>query len=605
VEQGSVLGNEWQGGPATDAERLLWSEYAFLLRHGIGEDVLWSAIAAATHTGTAPHLLLIAKGRLGISSYLASLQAEIDQQARSHPPSLSTEALDGISARPGAVMAAALQIRARGAAPLLMSQAQLDWWEPQAQRAERVQRAAYALMERTPEYSAATRFASWQIVLAAAAVGLPIGGVLVKPDAAIPVLAGLATLPFVLIVGLRLILLLVALPPRRRRPKPPRLNDAELPVYSILVPLYGEAHVLPGLVESLSRLDYPPARLDVLLLLEEVDHETQAAARALGLPAQFRIVVVPDVQPRTKPKALNYGLALARGAFVVVYDAEDDPEPDQLRLALAEFRRRPRQLMCVQARLAMESPAPGFIERQFMLEYAALFDAMLPAIVKLGLPVPLGGTSNHFPRAVLDRLGGWDAHNVTEDADLGTRIARLGGKVAVLDSTTWEEPPGTLGVWMRQRTRWLKGFMMTWLVHMRRPLRLLRELGLSGFVGFNAFLGGIAFSALVHPLFVGYLLYAAVTGELLAPPETGLGISMLALAIFNLLFGYIGAMALAGLAAVRRGWLVLLPQILLMPFYWLLISAAAYRAAWQLLVNPYLWEKTPHTARRRATPRGR
>jgi cellulose synthase/poly-beta-1,6-N-acetylglucosamine synthase-like glycosyltransferase len=314
---------------------------------------------------------------------------------------------------------------------------------------------------------------------------------------------------------------------------------------------------------------------------------------------------VPDVQPRTKPKALNYGLALARGAFVVVYDAEDDPEPDQLRLALAEFRRRPRQLMCVQARLAMESPAPGFIERQFMLEYAALFDAMLPAIVKLGLPVPLGGTSNHFPRAVLDRLGGWDAHNVTEDADLGTRIARLGGKVAVLDSTTWEEPPGTLGVWMRQRTRWLKGFMMTWLVHMRRPLRLLRELGLSGFVGFNAFLGGIAFSALVHPLFVGYLLYAAVTGELLAPPETGLGISMLALAIFNLLFGYIGAMALAGLAAVRRGWLVLLPQILLMPFYWLLISAAAYRAAWQLLVNPYLWEKTPHTARRRATPRGR
>lgn len=582
-----------------DAALLLLSEYAFLLRSGLDEEILWPSIVVAMHTGTPPHLNLIAEGRLATSSYLALLQAEIDQQAHLHPRSLMTEALDGVSARPGDVMAAAHQIRARRAAPLLMSPDQLDWWEPRSRRAERAHQAANDLLERTPEFSAASRFASWQVVLATAAIGLPIGGLIVKPDTTIPVLAGLATLPFMLIVGLRLLLLMIALSPRVRRRVPPLPTDAELPIYSILVPLFREAEVLPDLIASLCRLDYPPAKLDILLILEEVDHETQAAARALALPGHFRIVVVPDVQPRTKPKALNYALDLARGAFVVVYDAEDDPEPDQLRRALAEFRHRPGQLMCLQARLAMESPSPGFLERQFMLEYAALFDVMLPAIVKLGLPVPLGGTSNHFPRATLDRLGGWDSYNVTEDADLGTRIARLGGKVAVLASTTWEEPPATLGVWMRQRTRWLKGFMMTWLVHMRSPARLLRELGFAGFLGFNAFLGGIVLSALVHPLFVGYLIYTAITGELYARPESSLGALILALALFILLFGYIGSMALAALGATRRGVLSLLPHVLLMPLYWLLISAAAYRAALQLVANPYLWEKTPHTARRR------
>lgn len=310
------------------------------------------------------------------------------------------------------------------------------------------------------------------------------------------------------------------------------------------------------------------------------------------------MLVVPDHPPRTKPKALNYALSLSRGSFVVIYDAEDDPEPDQLRRAQRAFADGPANLMCVQGRLAMYNQRPGWIARQFMLEYAALFDALLPALVRLRVPVPLGGTSNHFPRSALAALGGWDAYNVTEDADLGIRIARAGGRVAVLESTTYEEAPDRLSVWIPQRTRWMKGFMQTWLVHMRRPGRLLADLGPLGFIGFNVFLGGILLSALIHPIFVALLIFEAATGHFLEAPDSLLGGAMVWLALFNLVGGYLSGMAIAGLAVSRRGLVWLLPHLVAMPFYWLLISVAAYRAALQLITKPYLWEKTPHQARR-------
>ena len=360
---------------------------------------------------------------------------------------------------------------------------------------------------------------------------------------------------------------------------------------------------MPDLVAALLRLDYPAAKLDILLVVESVDQETQAALRAQALPPHMRVLVVPDVGPRTKPKALNYALRLARGVLVVVYDAEDEPEPDQLRRAQHAFQHGPPDLMCVQGRLALYNPRPGWLARQFMLEYAALFDMMLPALVALGLPVPLGGTSNHFPRATLEALGGWDAYNVTEDADLGIRIARAGGRIAVLDSTTFEEAPEQLGVWLRQRTRWLKGFMLTWLVHMRRPGRLLAQLGPIGFIGFNAFLGGTVLSALILPVFIVMLGLEVAAGGLLLPAETALGGALLWAAVFNLVGGFLSGMAIAGFAASRRGLLGLLPHLVVMPLYWVLISLAAYRAAAQLVTAPYLWEKTPHRARETRRPR--
>ncbi len=309
----------------------------------------------------------------------------------------------------------------------------------------------------------------------------------------------------------------------------------------------------------------------------------------------MRILVVPEGEPRTKPRALNYALELATGDYVTVYDAEDVPEPDQLLKALAVLRSNER-IGCVQSRLNIYNSADSWLTRQFTIEYTALFDCLLPALERLGLPVPLGGTSNHFPRAVLEAVGGWDPFNVTEDADLGMRLARAGLSVEVLASTTWEEAPRSYRVWRGQRTRWLKGWMQTYLVHMREPFRLARELGLRRFLGFQVLMGGLLLSALVHPWF--YLLAAldAAQGHLTVIPDAWPGRALWWLGLFNLVTGYATGVALGTVAVRARGQGALALHALLMPAYWLLISLAAYRALWQLAVAPYLWEKTEHGA---------
>jgi cellulose synthase/poly-beta-1,6-N-acetylglucosamine synthase-like glycosyltransferase len=378
-----------------------------------------------------------------------------------------------------------------------------------------------------------------------------------------------------------------------------RIPDHRLPVYSVLVPLYREAHMLPSLVAALRRLDYPAAKLDIKLILEAVDRRTIEAAYRLALPGNFEIVIVPDVAPRTKPKALNYALPLARGEYVVIYDAEDRPEPGQLREALRVFAEGPPNLAAVQARLNLYNASQNWLTRQFTVEYCALFDGLLPTLDRLALPIPLGGTSNHFRASALRWLMAWDAFNVTEDADLGVRLARAGYRCRVLRSTTYEEAPARLMCWLKQRTRWLKGYVQTWLVHMRAPRELWRQLGPRGFLGFQITVGGTILSALVHPWF--YLLASIEfgAGNLLARPESMLGWPFWLIAWFDLSAGYLASMALGLLAVRRRGYRSLLWQIPLMPLYWLLISAAAYRALWQFATAPFEWEKTEHGLGRR------
>jgi cellulose synthase/poly-beta-1,6-N-acetylglucosamine synthase-like glycosyltransferase len=280
---------------------------------------------------------------------------------------------------------------------------------------------------------------------------------------------------------------------------------------------------------------------------------------------------------------------------VVVYDAEDRPQPDQLRRALEAFRCGPPRLGCVQAQLNVYNPLDSWFTRQFTLEYSALFDSILPALVRLGLPVPLGGTSNHFRRETLAAAGAWDPFNVTEDADLGFRLARRGWRTAVLASTTWEEAPAGFRSWFRQRTRWLKGWMQTYLVHTREPWRLGAELGLGGALGFHALMGGLVLLALLHPLFYAILAYHAVSGQLLAPAQSQADAAIWAMAWVNLAAGYLTSIAAGVVSAWRRGhrhglaW-----SALTMPLCWLLASAAAYRALYQLATDPYLWEKTEH-----------
>jgi hypothetical protein len=338
-------------------------------------------------------------------------------------------------------------------------------------------------------------------------------------------------------------------------------------------------------------------RFEVLLILEEADTETRLAVGQIPLPAEFRLLIVPDLAPRTKPKALTYALGFATGDLIVVYDAEDAPAPQQLRSAVQAFVDGGPRVGCVQAMLAIDPNQRDWLSRHFAMEYAALFSGLLPVLAAWRLPIPLGGTSNHFPRAVLSASGAWDPYNVTEDADLGLRLARLGWQVVVIGSPTLEEAPGSLRAWFTQRTRWIKGYAQTYAVHMRRPVTLARETGGAGFVAIQAVLAGALVSALLHPWCYVLLAADAWTGDLLSASSNPWERALDSIAIFNLAGGFLGALALCAIAAARSGLRPSLWLIATIPVYWLLVSAAAYRAIWQLAVDPHRWEKTPHRNR--------
>ncbi len=379
-----------------------------------------------------------------------------------------------------------------------------------------------------------------------------------------------------------------------RTPNPSRnIPDDELPVYTVISALYKEAASVDGLLSAIERLDYPAEKLDVIIAVEADDSKTRAAIAARK--GRFPITVVPVAAagPRTKPKALNFALPFARGTFTVVYDAEDRPQPDQLRRAVNAFRAGDERLACVQARLCIDNTADSWLTRMFTAEYAGQFDVFLPGLAALGLPLPLGGSSNHFYTEKLREIRAWDPYNVTEDADLGMRLARFGYRSAMIDSTTYEEAPAYLGPWLRQRTRWFKGWMQTWLVHMRQPRRLLDDLGLPGFLTFQLVVGGNALAALVHPLFMAALIYFGAIKPIWAN-----GSSVTAILIWfyaaSVAAGYLASALLGWLGLVRRGLSAEAWILLLTPVHWLLLSLAAWRALYQLVVAPYAWEKTEH-----------
>ena len=366
-----------------------------------------------------------------------------------------------------------------------------------------------------------------------------------------------------------------------------RSQDHLLPVYSVLVPLYGEAGEVPGLVDALLQLDWPIERLEIKLVCEGDDLETVEAVRSRlrGVPPGLAdLVTVPPHHPRTKPKALNFALPLCSGEFVVVYDAEDRPDPLQLREAFARFYTSDLDLGCLQAPLTIHNARSGFLPMMFAAEYAGLFDGILPFLARHRAPIPLGGTSNHFRRMVLEAVGGWDAYNVTEDADLGLRLARYGYRIGVLRHPTYEEAPARFDIWVKQRTRWFKGWYQTWLVHMRQPVRLMRELGVKGSIVFHIMITGMIVSALIHP----FLLHLILVKFIAAFSH---GWSFL---IFDPLFFFDLTTVLLGyLAMARLAW-VTLPVRKLglvraglwgLPLYWLAISIAAWRALWQLFAD--------------------
>ena len=373
-------------------------------------------------------------------------------------------------------------------------------------------------------------------------------------------------------------------------------SDATLPVYTILVPIFREKAVLETLIQALLRLDYPSAKLDIKLIFEECDKETLEYAKYLRIPEHIECIVVPDSKPRTKPKALNYAMQFARGDYVVIYDAEDQPEPDQLRKAVTAFRLAPENVACMQARLSFYNAHENWLTKQFAIEYASLFNGLLPTLQSLDLPIPLGGTSNHFRMSVLRKIGVWDAFNVTEDADIGMRLYRNGYTCRVLNSITHEEATCSLKAWIPQRTRWLKGWIQTYAVHMRNPIKLYRQLGNRGFIGFQTMIGGFIASALIHPIFLSYLIGMVLIKAFTFQSMTfSINLEIFSLiSFFNLAFGYSSAMCLGAIIVRQSRMRRVTWSLLTMPFYWCFISLAAYRALFQFFRAPFLWEKTEH-----------
>jgi len=370
------------------------------------------------------------------------------------------------------------------------------------------------------------------------------------------------------------------------------IPQQNLPVYTILIPVRDEAKLLPLLTEAVSRLDYPKERLDVKLLLEEDDVETIAAARQSRLPNFIELVVVPPAEPRTKPKALNYGLQRARGEYVTIYDAEDLPDPAQLKKALWAFAKGDASLACVQAKLSYFNADQNLLTRWFTAEYSAWFNLLLPALHRAALPIPLGGTSNHFRTDVLRAVGAWDPYNVTEDADLGIRLYKAGFRTAVMDSTTYEEANSEFVNWIRQRSRWIKGYLQTWLVHMRHPLALRRRLGRRGFWGFQLTILGTPLMFILNPVYwfitsLWFMTHWGLIPQMFPPGIYYLG--MLNLLVGNFVFAYLNAVGSA-----KSGQWSMVPYAMLTPLYWTMMSLASWKALLQLLTRPSHWEKTRH-----------
>ncbi|MFO0990592.1 MAG: glycosyltransferase [Hyphomicrobiales bacterium] len=457
--------------------------------------------------------------------------------------------------------------------------------------------ASRRLLEDAPIFSAARRLTPSQgwFLFVALAIGLLAGAALGAMAGMI--LGVLCSLFFMMVIGLRLLSL--GGPVEAEHLEPITVPDSALPEFTILVPLFREISVVRQILDSLAAIDYPPGRLDVKIVLEENDRETVDYVCDCVLPPHFEVIVVPAGKPQTKPKALNYALNFARGDLIAVFDAEDVPDPKQLRLAAGVFAKAPADLACVQARLDFFNADDNWLTRQFAIEYAVLFRRLLPVLASLSLPLPLGGTSNHFRTDILRQVGGWDPHNVTEDADLGLRLARLGYRTGVIDSETSEEANGAPGNWMQQRARWLKGWMQTWLVHMREPARLYRELGWAGFLAMQAWLGGLIFSSLVHPFFLAYTVWLLARGEFFPARADLLGTMIVGLNLAVLVMGYGAYVLVAWEALARRVDRHLRLWLVLTPFYWLMISAAAWLALWQLIRNPYGWNKTRHGLVRR------
>ncbi len=490
--------------PSSSSHRPLhrWpTEIAFLAHYGVAPAALSAAAASAKLQGVSAETALLAAGAVSEARFYRSLarhlrlpfiEDHVPVAAAARYPQAIHAGLAPLRAPVAEGEASAFLVAPRGAAIAYLIRAtyrgelhgRLGITTPThlsrllraAFRPQILHDASFALPALDPDLCARSKalrhppFAAAGFSLLALFAMLTMAG----PTALYALLLGLI---FLAVVLLRLLVSAAALEAPASAPARHKLTDQELPLYSIVIALYREARMVPQLIAALERLDYPQAKLDIKFVIEEDDAETFEALRHSIRAPHLEIIMAPLGAPRTKPRALNVALPLLRGQFVTVFDAEDIPDPNQVRDAAERFARAPQRLACLQARLAIDNVDDGWLPQLFAIEYAALFDVINIGLSDLGLPFPLGGSSNHFRTAVLRKLGGWDAWNVTEDADIGFRLARFGYRAATFNSTTYEEAPMRVAAFVGQRRRWCKGWYQTLFTLCRNPRRLLREVG--------------------------------------------------------------------------------------------------------------------------------
>lgn len=370
------------------------------------------------------------------------------------------------------------------------------------------------------------------------------------------------------------------------------IQDDELPVYTILIPLYREEKVIQQILKAMTAIDYPKDKLDIIITLEEYDHPTINAIKRAQLPVYFKTLILPDVQPKTKPKALNVAFVETRGEFLVIYDAEIIPDPDQLKKAYLAFKRYPK-IGCFQTRLDHYNARQNYLTKLFNAEFSFYYDLFLPGLQKLNYPIPLSGHSVHFRRHIIENIGAWDPYNVAEDCDIGMRIHRMGYRTGIINSTSLEEATSGIGAWIMQRTRWMKGFIQTSIVHLRHPFRFKNEVG--GWKNFFAFLITVPGSVVINILNLFFLIllilwfttHSSMVQKLF--PGFILYISVVSFVIGNIIFTYLNL-----LGSYKREQYSLVKYSLLSPLYWVLLAFATMRSAIQIITKPHHWEKTKH-----------
>lgn len=594
-------------------------EIAFLMRHGVSSAQLVEAARIARRQGVSADRALLAEGMVSESFFYRALATELGVAFVEIPMGVTPEAMQTIAdgyARLRAPIEGAhwlfapcgpailrlfSQMRPYDGRPLyaVTTPALLATTARCAVSHQAAQLAAFSAEQVDRELSArASLRARRPLAYATMLLAVFLAGVFSPLEFVARSCAVILALAFLASIILRLTACVASFRPS---PRFVRMDDAALPVYTIIIALYREARVVRQLACAIDALDYPRAKLDVKFVVEIDDGVTAAALRAHAPQAPYEIVVAPKGAPRTKPRALNVAMPLARGALVAVFDAEDVPQPEQLRRAAALFATLPPEIACLQASLVIDNARQNWMTGLFAMDYAALFDVYNRGLAALGLPLFLGGTSNHFRIAPLREIGFWDAFNVTEDADLGLRLVRAGYGVRTFDSETYEEAPGDFVALARQRTRWLKGWMQTALAHCRHPFRLVADLGMPRAGAVMAMFFGGVLGPLLGPFFAARFMCDALFGALLKPASVG---DMLLAPLWC---------GVAGLGVVSLVWPLWLgvrrrklghqwPKLALLPLWLAMLTFAAWRALFELWLRPFHWEKTEHGLSRRETP---